>query len=145
MAKKDSGTGFMVMATQTGFLGSLRFVNDKFICPDEEAFAPNWMHRLEPKEVALAANEPNADVGLGFTIKHVPAGNWTVLDKDGERVSRVFKKDEGNAKELAQAEAIRLNAGGDPVLPGPSGGGAKPDAESETQEEDQEDPNLPDA
>ena len=141
MTKKDTGTGFMVMATQTGFLGSLRFVNDKFICQDEDAFAPNWMERLEAKEAAQAANESETDTGLGFTIKHVPAGNWAVVNKDGERVSTVFKKDDGNAKELAQAEAIRLNAGGQPVMPGPSGGGAKP----ETADEDQEDPNLPDA
>lgn len=143
MSKKDTGTGFMVRAVQMGFLGSLRFVNDRFMCPSEEAFAPNWMERLEPKEAAKAANEPSADVGLGFTIKHVPAGNWVVLNKDGERFSRVFKKDEGNAKELAEQEALRLNAGGEPVMPGPSGGGALPPlADDDT---DDSDPSLPDA
>lgn len=140
MAEKK-GTGFMVQAIQTGFLGSLRFVNDTFICPDEEAFAPNWMKRLEPKEAAQAANEHEA--AQDFTIKHVPAGNWVVLNKDGERASQVFKKDDGNAKELAQAEAIRLNAGGQPVMPGPSGGGATPPLQED--EVDDSDPSLPDA
>jgi len=143
MAKKDTGTGFMVQATQMGFFGSLRAVGDKFQIHNEEAFASNWMERLEAAEAAQAAKEPAPDAGLGFTVKHVPAGNWAVVNKEGERVSTVFKKDDGNAKELAQAEAIRLNAGGQPVMPGPSGGGAKPAAE--TADEDQEDPNLPDA
>lgn len=143
MGKKDSGAGFMVRATQTGFFGALRFVGDTFKVQDEEAFAGNWMERLEPKEAAQAANEPSADVGLGFTVKHVPAGNWVVLNKDGERFSRVYKKDEGNAKELAEQEALRLNAGGEPVMPGPSGGGALPPLPAD--DEDDADPTLPDA
>lgn len=143
MSKKDTGTGFMVRAIQTGFLGSLRFVNDTFMCPSEEAFSEKWMQRLEPKEAAQAANESTADVGLGFTIKHVPAGNWVVLNKEGERFSRVFKKDEGQAKELAEQEALRLNAGGEPVMPGPSGGGALPPLPDD--DGDDTDPSLPDA
>lgn len=143
MAKKESDTGFMVRATQMGFFGALRFVGDKFMVQDEEAFAPNWMERLNPKEAAAAANSPAAEVGLGFTIKHVPAGNWVVLNKDGERFSRVFKKDEGNAKELAEQEALRLNTGGEPVMPGPSGGGALPPLPDD--DGDDTDPTLPDA
>lgn len=143
MSKKDSGTGFMVRATQMGFFGALRFVGDTFKVQDEQAFASNWMERLEPKEAAAAAKEPTTDVGLGFTVKHVPAGNWVVLNKDGERFSRVFKKDEGQAKELAEQEALRLNAGGEPVMPGPSGGGALPPLQ--TDDDDDSDPSLPDA
>lgn len=143
MAKKDSGTGFMVRATQMGFFDSLRFVGDNFKVQDEEAFAANWMERLEPKEAAAAANESTTDVGLGFTVKHVPAGNWVVLNKDGERFSRVFKKDEGQARELAEQEALRLNAGGTPVMPGPSGGGALPPLPED--DADDTDPSLPDA
>ena len=143
MSKKNSGTGFMVRAIQTGFLGSLRFVNDEFQCPDEEAFAPNWMERLTPKEAAQAASAPATETGLGFSVKHVPAGNWAVVNKDGDRVSSVFKKEEGNAKELAQAEAVRLNAGGEPVMPGPSGGGPKPGANDDA--DDTDDSTLPDA
>lgn len=142
MSKKDTGTGFMVRAIQTGFLGSLRFVNDEFLCPDEQAFAPNWMERLTPKEAAKAASTTAPETGLGFTVKHVPAGSWVVVNKDGERFSRVFKKDEGNAKDLAEQEALRLNAGGEPVMPGPSGGGPKPGADDDNADEDE---NLPDA
>lgn len=142
MVKKEGGTGFMVRATQMGFFGALRFVGDTFKVRDDEAFAENWMERLEPKEAA-AANESTADAGLDFTIKHVPAGNWVVLNKDGERFSRVFKKDEGNAKELAEQEALRLNAGGEPVMPGPSGGGALPPLPDD--DGDDADPTLPDA
>lgn len=143
MAKKDSGTGFMVRATQVGFFDALRLVGDTFQVHDEEAFSSKWMQRLEPKEAAKAANESTADVGLGFTVKHVPAGNWVVLNKDGERFSRVFKKDEGNAKDLAEQEAARLNAGGTPVMPGVSGGGALPPLQEDDEED--ADPSLPDA
>lgn len=143
MAKKEDDTSFMVRATQMGFFGSLRAVGDKFRVHDEKAFAPNWMERLDPKEAAAAASAPAAEVGLGFTIKHVPAGNWVVLNKEGDRFSRVFKKDEGNAKELAEQEALRLNTGGEPVMPGPSGGGALPPLPDD--DGDDTDPTLPDA
>ena len=136
MAKKNT---FMVRAIQMGFLGSLREVGSTFAV-DDEAFSDKWMERLEPKDAAKAASAPVPDTGLGFTVKHVPAGNWVVLNKDGERFSRVFKKDEGNARELAEQEALRLNAGGEPVMPGPSGGGAQPPLQ-----EEEEDSNLPDA
>ena len=138
---KTTSTSFMVRAIQMGFLGSLREVGSTFAV-EEEAFSDKWMERLEPQEAAQAANQPAADVGLGFTVKHVPAGNWVVLNADGERFSRVFKKDEGNAKELAEQEALRLNAGGTPVMPGPSGGGALPPL---VEDEDATDPTLPDA
>lgn len=142
MAKKETGTGFMVRATAMGFLGSLREVGSTFRV-EEESFSAHWMERLEAKEATQAASQTAPDTGLGFTVKHVPAGNWVVLNKDGERFSRVFKKDEGNAKELAEAEALRLNAGGTPVMPGPSGGGVVPPLQ--TDEEDATDPTLPDA
>jgi len=143
MAKKETDTSFMVRATQMGFFGSLREVGSVFAVHDEEAFSDKWMERLEAKEAAKAASEPATDAGLGFVIKHVPAGNYVVLNKEGERFSRVFKKDEGNARELAEQEALRLNAGGTPIMPGPSGGGAVPPLP--TEEEDATDPTLPDA
>ena len=142
MAGKKTSTSIMVRAIQMGFLGSLREVGSTFHV-EEEAFSDQWMERLEAKEVAQATNQPAPDAGFGFTVKHVPAGNWAVVNKDGERVSTVFKKDDGNAKELAQAEAIRLNAGGQPVMPGPSGGGAAPP--SDADDGDDTDPTLPDA
>ena len=143
MSKQDSGTGFMVQATQMGFFGSLRSIGEKFKVQNEEAFAANWMERLEPKEAAAVESQAADVAGLDFIVKHVPAGNWVVLNKDGERFSRVFKKDEGNAKELAEQEALRLNAGGTPVMPGPSGGGVVPPLP--VDEEDDSDPTLPDA
>lgn len=143
MAKKQSGTSFMVRAIQMGFLGALREVGSTFAV-EEESFSAKWMERLEPKEAAAAANEPTADVGFGFTVKHVPAGSWVVINKDGDRFSRVFKKEEGNAKDLAVQEAQRLNAGGTPVMPGPSGGGVVPPLPDE-EEEEETDPTLPDA
>lgn len=139
MAKKNDDAGFVVRATAMGFYDSLREVGSKFRVRDEEAFAPNWMERLEAKEAASASHD-DTNTGLGFVIKHVPAGKYVVLNKEGERVSRVFTKEEGNAKDLATAEAIRLNAGGEPVMPGPSGGGAVPKVP-----EEEEDETLPDA
>lgn len=144
MAKKnEQGTGIMVRATAAGFYDSLRDVGEPFRIRDEEAFAANWMERLDAKEAVQAANQPAPNTGLGFTVKHVPAGKWVVLNKDGERFSRVFTKDDGNAKELAEAEALRLNAGGEPVMPGPSGGGKVPDVPKD--DADDTDPTLPDA
>lgn len=56
-----------------------------------------------------------------FAAKHngpgVGAGNWAVERiADGSRVSVVFKKIDGDAKAKAEAEADRLNAGGEIVL-----------------------------
>lgn len=143
MAKNETGA-IRVRAKAQGFLGCLREKGDEFNIPSEEAFASNWMERLEGK---AATKDPDGPAGGGahdFTVKHVPAGNWVVQDKEGNRASRVFKKDEGNAKGLAEAEAIRLNAGGEKVLDGPTGGGAKPTPEN-SGEDDGQDPTLPDA
>jgi hypothetical protein len=53
-----------------------------------------------------------------FAAKHngkgVGVGNYVVERiADGSYASRVFRKDDGQAKELAEAEAERLNAGGE--------------------------------
>lgn len=53
-----------------------------------------------------------------FAAKHngvgVGVGNYVVVRvADGSHASQVFKKDEGQAKERAEAEAERLNAGGE--------------------------------
>lgn len=58
---------------------------------------------------------------LKFKARHngpgVGAGNWAVENvEDGSRASVVFKKADGEAKEKAEAEAARLNAGGEIVL-----------------------------
>lgn len=105
----------MVVATAPGFFGCYREKGGPaFDIVDEAAFAPSWMQKLEGEEAQAAANAPPPV--LDYIVKHVPAGNWAVVDKDGNRASRVFKKAEGNAKDLAEQEAVRLNAGGQPVL-----------------------------
>lgn len=138
-----SGKKILVVATAMGFFGKLREPGGPaFDIGSEEAFAPNWMEKVGP---GTPQPEPEVDnTGpLEYSIKHVPAGNWVVLDKDGNRASRVFKKDEGNAKDLALQEANRLNVGGDRLLEGPTGGGAP--VATQAQAEDGDDPTLPDA
>lgn len=66
---------------------------------------------------APAATAPS-DAAAQFAAKHngpgVGAGNWVVERiADGTRASVVFKKADGDAKEKAEAEAARLNAGGE--------------------------------
>lgn len=56
-----------------------------------------------------------------FAAKHngvgVGVGNYVVVRvADGSHASQVFKKDEGQAKERAEAEAERLNAGGEVAI-----------------------------
>lgn len=67
--------------------------------------------------VAVAAAAPAAGAAQ-FAAKHngvgVGVGNYVVVRvADGSHASQVFKKDDGQAKERAEAEAERLNAGGE--------------------------------
>ena len=49
-----------------------------------------------------------------FKAKHNGGGRWLVEStEDGSRASVVYEKDEGDAKAKAEAEAARLNAGGE--------------------------------
>lgn len=49
-----------------------------------------------------------------FKARHNGGGRWLVENiDDGSRASVVFDKDEGDAKAKAEAEAARLNAGGE--------------------------------
>ncbi|MCY1482367.1 hypothetical protein D9M68_159220 [compost metagenome] len=131
-----------VRALAAGFCGRLLEKGDVFVIHDEAAFAPSWMERIEGGAGVQA--EPET---LDFTIKHVPVGSWVVVDKAGERASRVFKKSEGNPKDLAAAEAVRLNAGGQPVLDvQPTTPSAQKEPASPPPEGgNEDDPNLPDA
>ena len=129
-----------VRATATGFCGQLLEKGAVFHIADEAAFAASWMERLDPQDAAPAV-ETNANA-LTYSIKHVPVGSWVVVDAEGKRASVVFKKADGDPKALAQAEAIRLNAGGELVLDGPTGGGAPPTEPAPAVETD---PTLPDA
>lgn len=130
----------MVIATATGFLGCLREKGDKFDIVSEDAFASSWMQKLEGEEAKAAAEAPLPV--LDYVVKHVPAGNWAVVDKDGNRASRVFKKAEGNAKDLAEQEAVRLNAGGQPVLEALP---TTPPPAQASEGSEGSDPTLPDA
>lgn len=122
--------GIKVRATATGFLGKLIEKGEVFTISDEQAFAGSWMEKVGATEKVTAAQ------ALQFGIKHVGAGNWiAVKNDDDSRASRMFKKDDGNAKDLAQAEANRLNAGGDMLL----------DAAPQQETEPKGDVNLPDA
>lgn len=122
--------GIKVRATAQGFLGKLIEKGEVFTISTEEAFAGSWM------EMVGAAEKVTSQQVLQFGIKHVGAGNWIVVKNDDDsRASRMFKKDDGNAKELAQAEANRLNAGGDMLL----------DAAPQQETEPGSDVNLPDA
>ncbi|MNR20785.1 hypothetical protein D3C85_1376480 [compost metagenome] len=67
---------------------------------------------------ATAPAKAESEAAL-FAVKHNGAGNWVVERiADGSRASVVFKKAEGDAKERAEAEAARLNAGGEVNLGG---------------------------
>lgn len=70
-----------------------------------------WLQLVEEK--AEPAAFPSAPAG-GFTIDHISRGDYVVLNADGDRSSVVFKNTgvQGEAKQLAEAEAARLNAGG---------------------------------
>lgn len=119
-----------VQATAQGFLGKLIEKGEVFTISDEQAFASSWMQKVD----AGAKETPPQE--LLFGIKHVGAGNWiAVKNDDDSRASRMFKKDDGNAKDLAQAEANRLNAGGDMLL----------DAVPQQETDPKGDVNLPDA
>lgn len=101
-----------VRATAMGFLGKLREAGEVFVIGSEGAFAGSWMERVDAKVEETAAPT------LKFAIKHVGAGNWIVVNnEDDSRASRMFKKGaKGEAEGLAQAEAERLNAGGEMLL-----------------------------
>lgn len=123
--------GIKVRATATGFLGKLIEKGEVFTISNEEAFAGSWMEK-----VGAAAKETAAQ-SLPFGIKHVGGGNYIVVKNDDDsRASVMFKKGaKGEAEGLAQAEANRLNAGGDMLL----------DAAPQQETDQKGDVNLPDA
>lgn len=71
--------------------------------------------------VVVAAAAPVAAGAAQFAAKHngvgVGVGNYVVVRvADGSHASQVFKKDDGQAKERAEAEAERLNSGGEAAV-----------------------------
>lgn len=114
-----------VRATQRGFYGSLREVGDEFeLFEPETDYAESWMTPVdgEAPKAAAQAEEPAEAEAPRYTINHVGGGNYEVLDNavpvgsDGIRVGDLYRLKDGEAKERAQAEADRLNAGGEPPL-----------------------------
>lgn len=120
-----------VRATAQGFLGKLREPGEVFVIDSEKAFAGSWMEKVD------GAVKETAAPTLQFAVKHVGGGNWIVVkNEDGSRASRMFKKGaKGEAEGLAQAEAERLNAGGQMLL----------DAVPQQETKQVGDVNLPDA
>lgn len=127
-----------VIANKAGFHGQLRMPGETFSIPaDEEpglwmsVVGGNASAKGKPKKVAdvpdvpdvpelprngergsVPASPPFTPAPTLYTVKHVPVGNFEVLDADGNRVGELFKAvagQNGQAKINAQEEADRLN------------------------------------
>ena len=124
----------LVIAKATGFYGHLREAGERFEIPEDEELGA-WMllanadgtPKLTKDQKAGKATvpvAPAAEVGSVpssapftpaptlYTVRHVPVGNFEVVDADGNRVGELFaavKGKTGEAKGNAQAEADRLN------------------------------------
>jgi hypothetical protein len=122
-----------VVATAVGFYGHLRQIGDRFEIPGDEE-PGRWMRLTnEDGSIKLTVDEKTGDAPLPvvpqalpqtsfppftpaaivYSVKHVPVGNFVVIDADGNQVGDVFKAVEsqkGAAKTSAQQEADRLNA-----------------------------------
>lgn len=107
-----------VKAIAPGFYGCLRDVGDEFNVFDEESLG-NWMERLGG--------------GESFVAARTGGGKFLVKDDQGRVVG-----DFTGSKAEAEAEAARLNAGGD--LNAPPASDAPPPGDG-----DQDDDNGPDA
>lgn len=153
----------LVIAKALGFYGHLRVAGERFEIPDDEE-PGNWMllankdgtpkldkDQKAGKVEAPVIPEPTAPLvgsvpssapftppAVKFTVRHVPVGNFEVIDENGERVGELFeavKGKSGVAKGNAQAEADRLNRdAAQPTL--------SPQQAAQVQEQDD---NLPDA
>lgn len=124
-----------VIANKAGFHGQLRMPGETFSIPaDEEpglwmsVVGGNASAKAKPEQVAddpeapakqretergsVPASAPFTPAPVLFTVKHVPVGNFEVLDSAGNRVGELFKVvagQNGQAKINAQEEADRLN------------------------------------
>lgn len=124
-----------VIANKAGFHGQLRMPGETFSIPaDEEpglwmsVVGGNASAKAKPEKVAdepeaptkprktehgsVPASAPFTPAPGLFTVKHVPVGNFEVLDAAGNRVGELFKVvagQNGQAKINAQEEADRLN------------------------------------
>lgn len=125
----------LVIAKALGFYGHLRVAGERFEIPKDEELGA-WMVLANadgspaltkdqksgnsPAPAVPAAPEvgsvpsaaPFTPVPVLYTVRHVPVGNFEVIDAEGNRVGELFdavKGHAGAAKGKAQAEADRLN------------------------------------
>lgn len=88
--------------------------NDSIVTLPDGVKPGRWLVKVGEGEATEPAASSSAPAG-GFIIDHISRGDYVVLGADGERASVVFKNTgvQGEAKQLAEAEAARLNAGGE--------------------------------
>lgn len=125
----------LVIAKALGFYGHLREAGERFEIPEEEELG-SWMllanadgsqkltkdektgkvqTQIVPQKVetgSVPSSAPFTPVAVKYTVRHVPVGNFEVIDVDGNRVGELFeavKGKNGESKAKAQAEADRLN------------------------------------
>lgn len=83
---------------------------------------------LQPLDATSVATTVNREAAKAFEAKHIAGGRYAVIQiSDGTRASRLFTAEDGDAKAAAQAEAQRLNEGGQidlGTLPADGGDGA---------------------
>lgn len=96
------------------------YIGQRWVEPGETVTLPEGVKPgrwLVPAGAVVAEQGPV--VADKFRAKHNGGGRWIVENvEDGSRASVVFEKDEGDAKAKAEAEAARLNAGGEIKLGG---------------------------
>lgn len=123
-----------VIAKAAGYYGHLREPGERFEIPDDEELG-QWMLEANkdgsvkqtkeqksgkvetpviPKtEVgSVPASAPFTPPAAVYTVRHVPVGNFEVVDGNGQRVGELFeavKGKGGESKAKAQQEADRLN------------------------------------
>lgn len=125
----------LVIAKALGFYGHLREAGERFEIPEDEELGA-WMalanadgsQKLskeqkagkvpaqivpqKPETGSVPSAAPFTPVPTLYTVRHVPVGNFEVVDADGNRVGELFaavKGKTGEAKGNAQTEADRLN------------------------------------
>lgn len=151
----------LVIAKALGFYGHLREAGERFDIPEDEELG-DWMMLAnkdgsvkqtkeqksgkvetpvipKPEVGSVPASAPFTPAPPVYTVRHVPVGNFEVIDGNGERVGELFeavKGKNGESKAKAQAEADRLNQ--EAAKPTLSPAQA---AQVQTQEDD----NMPDA
>lgn len=153
----------LVIAKALGFYGHLREAGERFEIPEDEDLG-NWMMLAnkdgspkldkdqkagkveapvipdphKPEIGSVPSSAPFTPAPIKYTVRHVPVGNFEVIDENGQRVGELFeavKGKNGESKSKAQAEADRLNkeAAQSPLSPAQA---------AQVQEQDD---NLPDA